>query len=251
MVNDPNRPVQFVFAGKAHPLDEPGKRVLQQIAEMMRDSKFRDKFVFIEDYDINVGTVLGPGCRRVAEQSSPSAGSFGYERSEGRAQRRPESFDSRWLVGGGFRRHEWLRDRNRADALQHECPRHPRRRRLDAHPARGSDSALLPARSRRLAARLDQAHEAHHPHPGLALQCRPHGDGLHAASATFRRRAEHRANCDRARNIVGKPCGDSRPRLSVEQSSTSCVSFLRLGDWPSARLARSCPLRARPSTTFW
>jgi len=55
MVNDPNRPVQFVFAGKAHPLDEPGKRVLQQIAELMRDRKFRDKFVFVEDYDINVG----------------------------------------------------------------------------------------------------------------------------------------------------------------------------------------------------
>ena len=55
MVNDPNRPVQFVFAGKAHPLDEPGKRVLQQIAELMRESKFRDKFVFVEDYDINVG----------------------------------------------------------------------------------------------------------------------------------------------------------------------------------------------------
>ncbi len=55
MVNDPNRPVQFVFAGKAHPLDEPGKRVLQQIADLMRDSKFRDKFVFVEDYDINVG----------------------------------------------------------------------------------------------------------------------------------------------------------------------------------------------------
>jgi starch phosphorylase len=55
MVNDPNRPVQFVFAGKAHPLDEPGKRVLQQIAGLMRDSQFRDKFVFVEDYDINVG----------------------------------------------------------------------------------------------------------------------------------------------------------------------------------------------------
>jgi starch phosphorylase len=55
MVNDPNRPVQFVFAGKAHPLDEPGKKVLQQIAELMRDPKFRDKFVFVEDYDINVG----------------------------------------------------------------------------------------------------------------------------------------------------------------------------------------------------
>jgi starch phosphorylase len=55
MVNDPNRPVQFVFAGKAHPLDEPGKKVLQQIAELMRDPQFRDKFVFVEDYDINVG----------------------------------------------------------------------------------------------------------------------------------------------------------------------------------------------------
>jgi starch phosphorylase len=54
MVNDPKRPVQFVFAGKAHPHDEPGKRVLQQIAELMRDPEFADKFVFVEDYDINV-----------------------------------------------------------------------------------------------------------------------------------------------------------------------------------------------------
>src|SRR5277367_5192610 len=55
MVNDPKRPVQFVFAGKAHPRDEPGKGVLQQIAQMMRDPKFAEKFVFVEDYDINVG----------------------------------------------------------------------------------------------------------------------------------------------------------------------------------------------------
>src|SRR6266700_1828924 len=55
MVNDPKRPVQFVFAGKAHPKDEPGKRMLQQIAMLMRDPKFSDTFVFIEDYDINVG----------------------------------------------------------------------------------------------------------------------------------------------------------------------------------------------------
>jgi len=55
MVNDPKRPVQFVFAGKAHPRDDPGKRVLQQIAELMRDRQFADKFVFVEDYDIKVG----------------------------------------------------------------------------------------------------------------------------------------------------------------------------------------------------
>ena len=61
MVNDPKRPVQFVFAGKAHPLDEPGKRLLQQIAELMRNTRFGDKFVFIEDYDINVGRYLVQG----------------------------------------------------------------------------------------------------------------------------------------------------------------------------------------------
>ena len=61
MVNDPKRPVQFLFAGKAHPHDEPGKMVLQQIAQMMRESKFGDNFVFIEDYDINVGRHLVQG----------------------------------------------------------------------------------------------------------------------------------------------------------------------------------------------
>jgi len=61
MVNDPKRPVQFLFAGKAHPHDEPGKRVLQQIAQMMRDSSFSHKFVFVEDYDINVARYLVQG----------------------------------------------------------------------------------------------------------------------------------------------------------------------------------------------
>jgi len=61
MVNDAKRPVQFVFAGKAHPHDEPGKRVLQEIAQMMRDAAFAGKFAFVEDYDINVGRVLVQG----------------------------------------------------------------------------------------------------------------------------------------------------------------------------------------------
>src|SRR6202166_3889445 len=61
MVNDPKRPVQFVFAGKAHPHDTPGKQVLQQIAELMRNKRFANKFVFIEDYDINVGRLLVQG----------------------------------------------------------------------------------------------------------------------------------------------------------------------------------------------
>jgi starch phosphorylase len=61
MINDPKRPVQFLFAGKAHPHDDPGKLILQQIAKMMRDSELGEKFVFIEDYDINVGRYLVQG----------------------------------------------------------------------------------------------------------------------------------------------------------------------------------------------
>ena len=94
--------MQFVFAGKAHPHDEPGKRVLQQIAEMMRDADFADKFVFIEDYDINVGRLPGAGRGRVAEQSAAAAGSFGHQRAESGAERRVESVGAGWLVGRGL-----------------------------------------------------------------------------------------------------------------------------------------------------
>ena len=61
LANDAKRPVQFVFAGKAHPHDELGKTVLQQIAEMMRDTRCGDKFVFVENYDLNVGRYLVQG----------------------------------------------------------------------------------------------------------------------------------------------------------------------------------------------
>ena len=52
--NDPERPVQFVFSGKAHPADKPGKEFIRTIANLRNDPRFVNKFVFIEDYDINV-----------------------------------------------------------------------------------------------------------------------------------------------------------------------------------------------------
>ena len=61
LVNDPQTPIQFVFAGKAHPRDRPGKEVLQQIARLDRDSRFAGKVLFVEDYDINVGRHLVQG----------------------------------------------------------------------------------------------------------------------------------------------------------------------------------------------
>ena len=61
LVNDPQLPIQFVFAGKAHPHDGPGKDVLQQVAQLMKDERFAGKLLFIEDYDINVGRHLVQG----------------------------------------------------------------------------------------------------------------------------------------------------------------------------------------------
>ena len=54
IANDPQRPVQFLFAGKAHPKDEPGKRFIQEIANLRQDPRFVGKVHYIEDYDINV-----------------------------------------------------------------------------------------------------------------------------------------------------------------------------------------------------
>ena len=61
LVNDPQHPIQFVVAGKAHPRDEPAKRVLQRIYEFSRDPRFVGKLVFVEDYDINLGRHLVQG----------------------------------------------------------------------------------------------------------------------------------------------------------------------------------------------
>lgn len=54
LVNDPERPIQIIFAGKAHPADYEGKLEVQKIANLRHDPRFRNKIVFIEDYDINV-----------------------------------------------------------------------------------------------------------------------------------------------------------------------------------------------------
>jgi len=61
LVNDPQMPIQFVFAGKAHPHDRPGKQVMQQVARLMHEPRFAGKLLFIEDYDINVARHLVQG----------------------------------------------------------------------------------------------------------------------------------------------------------------------------------------------
>jgi starch phosphorylase len=58
---DEHRPVQFVFAGKAHPADDAGKEMIRQIVAFARDLGVRHRFVFLDDYDIAVARTLYQG----------------------------------------------------------------------------------------------------------------------------------------------------------------------------------------------
>src|SRR5213593_1260584 len=58
---NPWRPVQIVFAGKAHPADEPGKQILQRVYTHTREARFEGRIAFIEDYDMHLGHNLVQG----------------------------------------------------------------------------------------------------------------------------------------------------------------------------------------------
>lgn len=55
------KPVQFIFAGKAHPADEHGKRVLQEVYSFTRDAQFEGRIAFLEDYDMHMAHRLVEG----------------------------------------------------------------------------------------------------------------------------------------------------------------------------------------------
>ncbi len=61
MLYEKDRPMQIIFAGKAHPQDNMGKELIRQIIKITNDDRFRSKIVFIEDYDINIARYLVQG----------------------------------------------------------------------------------------------------------------------------------------------------------------------------------------------
>jgi starch phosphorylase len=61
LVNNPERPVVLLFAGKAHPADEPGKSVLRELRQLMMSQEFVGRIVFLEDYDLQLARSLVSG----------------------------------------------------------------------------------------------------------------------------------------------------------------------------------------------
>lgn len=61
IINQPNRPVQILFAGKAHPADEPGKQLIQEVYRRVKKAENGGRIVFLEDYDMNLARYLVQG----------------------------------------------------------------------------------------------------------------------------------------------------------------------------------------------
>jgi len=61
LVHDPHRPVQFIFAGKAHPADRPGQQVIQSIFARSRSPELRGRVFVLEDYDMRVAKLMVRG----------------------------------------------------------------------------------------------------------------------------------------------------------------------------------------------
>ena len=61
LLTDTRRPVQIIFSGKAHPADEPGKRILQRIFTAAQDPRYEGRIAFLEDYEIHLAQRLVAG----------------------------------------------------------------------------------------------------------------------------------------------------------------------------------------------
>ena len=61
IVHDSDRPVQFLFAGKAHPADRPGQELIRRIWQATRDPQLEGRIVFLENYDMRIGRMMVQG----------------------------------------------------------------------------------------------------------------------------------------------------------------------------------------------
>ncbi len=117
ILGDPERPVQIIFAGKAHPRDNEGKEFIRQIVQFAREERFRMHVVFLEDYDMNVARYMLQGVdiwlntpRRPLEASGTSgmkAAANGALNSAPWTAGGPKDMSQRWdgpLARRGIRR---------------------------------------------------------------------------------------------------------------------------------------------------
>ena len=178
LINDPDKPVQIIFAGKAHPADEPGKSLIKNIANLRHDPRFSGAHRLRGRLRHQRRPPSDSGRRRLAQQPTKAAGGVRYQRREGGTQRSAQSVDSGRVVGRSVRRNERIRYRHRETARRRRHYRPPRRGVPVRDARERGRSPVLRLRYRRTAADLDRDDDEFDQLTGLAVQCPSHGRRL-------------------------------------------------------------------------
>ncbi len=178
ILNDSERPVQLVFAGKAHPQDQAGKELIKNIISFMSVGHLRKKIAFIEDYDINVARYLVSGVDiwlntplRPLEACGTSGmkaacnGVLNFSVLDGWWD---EAYDLKngWAIGN----REVYTDKDYQDEVESKA--------IYSILEKDIIPLFYERGSRRPAARVDPHDEAFADHHRLALQHQPHGQGI-------------------------------------------------------------------------
>jgi len=127
LLNQPGKPVQIIFAGKAHPADDPGKRLIQDVYRLVKQHPNGGRLVFLEDYDMNLARYLLHGVdvwlntpRRPNEASGTSGmkaalnGVLNFSILDGWWREGYNGFNG-WVIGDDFSM-ENVEEQDRADA---------------------------------------------------------------------------------------------------------------------------------------
>lgn len=129
LIDDERRPVQFIVAGKAHPLDGPGKDLLRTVVQESARPRLRDRIVFLEDYDMHVARYLVQGADvwlNVPRRPLEASGTSGMKAAVNGALNlsvldgwwaEGYSPECGWAIGGG----EQYEDPQESDAVEAEA----------------------------------------------------------------------------------------------------------------------------------
>ena len=165
-----DRPLQVVFAGKAHPADDGGKTLMQQLVGFTRDPRSGGRVVFLEDYDMELARTLLQGVDvwlNTPRRPQEACGTSGMKAALNGVLN--VSILDGWWAEGYAPEVGWAIGGTHVDP--HEAEQDAPRRRRSVPAARGGDRAdVLPARRRRASARLAEADERVDRAPRLGVQ---------------------------------------------------------------------------------
>ena len=179
LVIDKERPIQFLFAGKAHPRDDEGKRYIQHIIHLSKFTELKGHLVFIENYDMHVARQMISGCdvwlnnpRRPLRHPAPAG-----KKPAATAALNLSILDGWWREGYDGTNGFAIGDDSHPDSVELQDQRD------SENLYRVLTEEVIPsfysARCERAAASMDSEDPPGHGHAGATIQYLAYGSGIH------------------------------------------------------------------------